>query len=54
MEEIVKKAWEIANAPYINPQARVMALREVREAHNAVFENLFDAGVFDCKLGRLR
>ena len=53
MEEIVKKAWEIANAPYINPQARVMALREVREAHNAVFETLFDAGVFDRKLGSL-
>jgi hypothetical protein len=30
-----------------------MALKEIREAHNAVFEKLFDAGVFDRKLGTL-
>ena len=53
MTEVVKKAWEIANAEYINPQARVMALREIREAHSAVFEKLFDAGVFERKLGTL-
>lgn len=32
---------------------RVAALREIRESHNAVFERLFDAGVFDRKLGTL-
>jgi len=53
MTEVVRVAWEIANAPYINPQARVMALREIREAHNDVFEKLFDAGVFDRKRGSL-
>jgi len=53
MTEIVRVAWEIANTPYLNPQARVMALREVREAHNDVFEKLFDAGVFDRKRGSL-
>ena len=53
MTEIVKVAWDIANSSYLNPQARVMALREIREAHNAVFEKLFDAGVFDRKLGSL-
>jgi len=53
MEEIVKKAWEIANAEFINPQARVMALREIRESYSAVFEKLFDAGIFDKKLGTL-
>jgi hypothetical protein len=53
MNEVVKKAWEIANADYVNPQARVMALREIREAHSAVFEKLFDAGVFERKLGTL-
>jgi len=53
MTEIVKVAWEIANAPFINPQARVMALREIREAHNDVFQKLFDAGVFEKKLGTL-
>jgi hypothetical protein len=34
-------------------QDRVMALREVREAHSAVFEKLFDAGVFERKLDTL-
>jgi hypothetical protein len=53
MTEIVRVAWEIANTPYLNPQARVMALREIREAHNDVFEKLFDAGVFDRKRGSL-
>jgi hypothetical protein len=53
MTEIVKVAWEIANTKWINPQARVMALREIREAHNDVFQKLFDAGVFEKKLGTL-
>jgi hypothetical protein len=53
MTEIVKVAWDIANSSYLNPQARVMALREIREAHNAAFEKLFDAGVFDRKRGSL-
>jgi|SRR5271165_5855936 len=44
MTEVVRPAWEIANTPYLNPQARVMALREIREAHKTVFEKLFDAG----------
>jgi hypothetical protein len=53
MTEIVKVAWEIAQSNWLNPKARVMALREIRETHNAVFEILFDAGVFDRKLGSL-
>jgi len=53
MSEIVKVAWEIAQSNWLNPQARVMALREIREAHNDVFEKLFDAGVFDRKHGSL-
>jgi hypothetical protein len=53
MTEIVRVAWDIANTNYINPQARVMALREIREAHNDVFQKLFDSGIFDRKLGSL-
>jgi hypothetical protein len=53
MTEVVRVAWSIANTEYINPQARVMALREIRESHNAVLEKLFDAGVFDRKRGSL-
>jgi hypothetical protein len=53
MTEVVRLAWEIAKTPYLNPQARVTALREIREAHNDVFEKLFDAGVFNRKLGEI-
>jgi len=53
MTEIVRVAWEIANTSHFNPQARVMALREIREAHNTIFEKLFDAGVFEKKFGTL-
>jgi hypothetical protein len=54
MTEVVRVAWEIANDPYIrlrDPKATVMALKEIREVHNDVFEKLFDAGVFDRKRG---
>jgi hypothetical protein len=53
MTEVVRVAWAIANNPLVRPFDRIQALKEVREAHNAVFEKLFDAGVFDRKLGTL-
>jgi hypothetical protein len=51
MSQVVKLAWEIASTPYISAPARVMALREIREAHNDVFQKRFDAGEFEKKLG---
>lgn len=53
MTEIVAVAWEIANDVHARNQDRVMALREVREANRDMFEKLFDAGVFERKLGTL-
>jgi hypothetical protein len=53
MLEIVRVAWEIVNDPMAKNQDRVMAMREIRESHNLVFEKLFDAGVFERKLGTL-
>mgnify|MGYP001198642733 CR=1 FL=1 len=53
MTEVVRVAWSIATDPFARKQDRVAALREIRESHNAVFEKLFDAGVFDRKLGTL-
>ena len=29
MTEVVRLAWQIANSEYLNPQARVMALRKI-------------------------
>jgi hypothetical protein len=53
MTEVVRVAWSIAKDPSARKQDRVAALREVREAHKDVFEKLFDAGVFERKLGTL-
>jgi hypothetical protein len=38
MTEVVRLAWKIANQEWTDPKARVMALREIREAHNDVFQ----------------
>lgn len=53
MGEIVRVGWEIANDVHEEGRDRAAALREIREAHNAMFEKLFDAGVFERKLGTL-
>ena len=53
MGEIVRVGWEIANDQKQEGRDRAAALREIREAYNAVFEKLFDAGVFERKLGTL-
>jgi hypothetical protein len=51
--EIVKAAWEIVNDPMARNMDKALAMREIREAHNLIFEKLFDAGVFERKLGTL-
>jgi len=53
MQEIVRVGWEIANDKFAEGRDRAAALREIREAYNAMFEKLFDAGVFKRKLGTL-
>jgi hypothetical protein len=53
MAEIARVGWEIANDQMADGRDRAAALREIREAHNAMFEKLFDAGVFERKLGTL-
>jgi hypothetical protein len=53
MAEIVGKAWDIVNDPFAERSDRLAAIREIRAAHNDVFEKLFDAGVFQRKLGTL-
>lgn len=53
MFEIVAHAWEIANDPMAERSDRLAAMREIRAAHNDIFTKLFDAGVFERKLGTL-
>jgi hypothetical protein len=53
MGEVVRVGWEIANDKFAEGRDRAAALREIREAYNLVFEKMFDAGVFERKLGTL-
>jgi hypothetical protein len=45
--------WENANNKFAEGRDRAAALREIREAYNLVYEKMFDAGVFEHKLGTL-
>jgi hypothetical protein len=51
MGEVVRVGWEIANDKMAEGRDRAAALREIREAYNLMFEKMFDAGVFERKLG---
>ncbi len=53
MGEIARVGWTIANDEMVPGRDRAAALREIREAYNLMFEKLFDAGVFERKLGTL-
>jgi hypothetical protein len=51
MEEVVRRARDIADNPMSERLEVLAALREIRAAHNDMFTKLFDAGVFERKLG---
>lgn len=53
MMEVAANLWIIALDPSASRKDRVAALREIRNAHAAAFDKLFDAGVFERKLGTL-
>ncbi len=51
--ETTHMAWQIALSPQSTKRERLAALKEIREAHKDVFDKLFDAGVFERKLGTI-
>ncbi len=53
MGEVVRVGWQIANDQFAEGRDRAAALREIREAYDLMFEKLFDAGVFERRLGTL-
>lgn len=53
LSETAHIAWQIALSSQSSKRDRIAALKEIREAHRDVFDKLFDAGVFDRKLGTL-
>lgn len=53
MFEIAKAGWEIVNDPMAKNMDKALAMREIREAYDVAFEKMFDAGIFDRKLGSI-
>lgn len=53
MAEIARVGWEIANDTGQPGRDRAAALREIRESYKDLFQMLFDAGVFERKLGTI-
>jgi hypothetical protein len=53
MGEIARVGWDIANDQMASGRDRAAGLKEAREAYNDMFQMLFDAGVFERKLGTL-
>lgn len=53
MSDIVRRAKEIADDPMASHGEVLAALREIRSTHSEMFQILFDAGVFERKLGTL-
>ena len=53
LSETTKQAWQIAVDKTVDKRTRVAALKEVREAEKDLFDKLFDAGVFQRKLGEV-
>lgn len=51
MSEVVATGWSIALDPSASKLARVAALETIRKSGNDAFDKMFDAGVFDRKLG---
>lgn len=53
LTEATRINWNIANNPQSKRGERIAATREIRKAHVDMFNLLFDAGVFDRKLGSI-
>ncbi len=53
MSETNRLAWQIALSPKSEPRDKIAALRKIEKAHVDMFNILFDAGIFERKLGTL-
>jgi len=51
LTEVAKNAWSIALSNLSTRKEKIAALREVRESHGDMIDKLFDAGVFNRKIG---
>lgn len=53
LTETSRIAWSIALDGQADNREKISAIKEIRETHKDLFDKLFDAGVFDRRLGTL-
>jgi exonuclease VII large subunit len=53
VEELKKRLWAIISKPSSTYQEKISAIRELRNSSRDLFDKMFDAGVFERKLGEL-
>jgi len=53
LTETMRLCWQIALNPQKEANERIAALREIRKSNTDMFNLLFDAGIFNRKLGTL-
>lgn len=53
LKEVIKEAWITATRASTKPREKVMALKLIADNEVQLFEMLFDAGVFNRKLGEI-
>lgn len=53
LTETMRIAWSTALNPNSKTHDRLAAIREIRKSHETMFNLLFDAGIFNRKLGTL-
>src|SRR3972149_1769275 len=54
IQELKKKLWAVTQSPAAKPGEKVLAIRELRASSSDLFDKLFDSGVFERNLGRLK
>ncbi len=54
IKELKKRLWAILNNAGSTPKEKIMAVKELRSSSVDLFDKMFDAGIFEKKLGEVR
>jgi len=54
LNESDKHLWSIVNSATASNKDRIAALREIRNNNKELFEKMFDSGIFERQLGKLK
>ena len=54
VEELKKRLWSIIMNPLSSERDKISAIKELRNSSKDLFDKMFDAGVFERQLGKLK